>query len=266
MFKKLSQIYNLYKKYSSKELVHYAAGLSFYTVLSLIPLLLIMFSLFTQMPSFDEQILKIKNFVFESLLPSHQETISEYIEKFLENSSNLGVVSFVAVIITTLVFFDNYKYIVAKLTNTKLNHFWQDFSKYWTLITLAPFGLGISFYLSTNLQNLLDKTELTSWINFLSILPYLITWAIFGVVYKISINKITSNKFILISSFITSLVWNLSKFAFIKYTFYNKTYLSLYGSFSIILFFFLWIYISWIIFLYGFKIYLFLEESVKEQA
>ncbi|WP_304342593.1 YihY/virulence factor BrkB family protein, partial [Campylobacter ureolyticus] len=102
---------------------------------------------------------------------------------------------------------------------------------------------------------------LTKWINLAIFLPYIIIWAIFAIVYKISINKQTSNKFILFSSFITSLAWNGSKFAFIKYTFYNKTYTSIYGSFSILLFFLLWIYISWIIFLYGFKIYTILDEK-----
>lgn len=258
MIKNIIEIYN---KFRDKDLIHFAASLSFYTVLSIIPLLFLSLSLLSQMPSFQDQITKIKGFIFTSLLPSHQETLSQYIENFLSNSSNLSVLSFATIIFTTIVFFDNYKYIVRKLTKTDINNFWQDFSKYWTLITLAPFGLGISFYLSANFQILLNKTELTSWINFIAFVPYLIIWIIFAVVYKISINKNTSSKYIIFSSFITSIAWNISKFAFIKYTFYNKTYLNLYGSFSIILFFFLWIYISWIIFLYGFKIYTFLDEK-----
>lgn len=258
MIKKIKYFYN---KTYDKDLMHFAASLSFYTMLSIIPLLLLSFTIFTELPSFEEYLDRIKGFIFESLLPSHQEAISQYLEQFLSNSLNLGIIGFVAIIFSTTVFFDNYKYIVIKLTNCAPSSFWQDFSKYWTLITLAPLGLGLSFYLSAKFQILLNQTELTRWINLAMILPYIIIWMIFSIVYKISINKQTSNKFILIASFVTSLAWNISKFAFVQYTFYNKTYTSIYGSFSIILFFLLWIYISWIIFLYGFKIYTILDEK-----
>ncbi|MFC2748099.1 MAG: YhjD/YihY/BrkB family envelope integrity protein, partial [Campylobacter concisus] len=36
-----------------------------------------------------------------------------------------------------------------------------------------------------------------------------------------------------------------------------------YGSFSAVLFFFVWIYISWIIFLYGLKLCAYLSNSSK---
>ncbi|RUM45870.1 MAG: hypothetical protein DSY46_01585 [Hydrogenimonas sp.] len=46
----------------------------------------------------------------------------------------------------------------------------------------------------------------------------------------------------------------IGKNIFIYYTVHNKTYTTIYGSFSTLLFFMLWIYISWIIFLYGQKL------------
>ncbi|PSM51771.1 BrkB/YihY/UPF0761 family membrane protein, possible virulence factor [Campylobacter blaseri] len=259
---KISSLYkkskDFYSQIHDKELMHNAAGLSFYTILSIIPVLLLSLSIFTQMPSFDEYYGKIKEFIFSSLLPSHQDTISSYIEQFLSNSANLGILGFFAIIVATIMFFDNYNYVVNKIIGSKSRGFWQDFSKYWTLITLAPLGLGLSFYLTGKMQIMLNENEFTSWINILAIVPYLIIWAIFSVTYIISINTIIDIKKMLISSFIISIIWNISKIIFIKYAFYNKTYLSLYGSFSVILFFFLWIYVSWIIYLYGFKIYQFL--------
>ena len=38
-----------------------------------------------------------------------------------------------------------------------------------------------------------------------------------------------------------------------NYVIYNKTYTTIYGSLATLLFTFLWIYISWIIYLYGIK-------------
>jgi len=49
--------------------------------------------------------------------------------------------------------------------------------------------------------------------------------------------------------------------AFIFYVMHNKTYLSIYGSISTILFFFLWIYISWAIFLHGLRFCYLLDKD-----
>jgi len=56
------------------------------------------------------------------------------------------------------------------------------------------------------------------------------------------------------STYLTTLAITISKQIFIFYVFYNDIYRTLYGSFSIAIFFFLWIYISWVLVIYGFKL------------
>ncbi|QCD52330.1 MULTISPECIES: YihY family inner membrane protein [unclassified Campylobacter] len=246
-----------------KQLLHYASSLSFHTMLSIIPVLLISFSIFTQMPSFSVYYGKIKEFIFSSLLPSNQEMITEHIETFLQNSSALGVLGLGAIIFTSIMFFMDYEYVINKIMKSEGRNFWSSLSVYWTLITLAPIGLGLSFYLSNMLQNLLNSNSYTNWINFLSIFPYLIIWAIFCITYLISVSRPIAIRNALFSSFIASLIWYFGKNIFVFYAVNNKTYLSIYGSFSVVLLFFLWVYVSWIIFLYGVKLCSFLEQRDK---
>ena len=249
----LKEFLNLLPTLKDKELFHYASSLSFHTILSIIPILLISFSIFTKLPSFEDYYAKIQDFVFSALLPSNQELISNYLQNFLQNSGNLGMVGFVAMIFTSAMFFSDYEYVVLRVTRaSKRRGFWAALSSYWTLITLAPLGLAGSFYLSSLIQEMLNSNVITSSINFLSIVPYLI-----------SVNDEIKFKSALFSSFAASLVWYLGKSAFVYYVLYNKTYLSVYGSFSAVLFFFVWIYISWIIFLYGLKLCAYLSNSTK---
>ena len=72
-------------------------------------------------------------------------------------------------------------------------------------------------------------------------------------IIKLSVNRKIDNKAALISSFITLIVLSMTKNLFIYYVIYNKTYTTIYGSLATLLFTFLWIYISWIIYLYGIK-------------
>ncbi|NLC27488.1 MAG: hypothetical protein GX780_01795, partial [Campylobacteraceae bacterium] len=82
----LREGWTLAKGIKDKELMHYASSLSFHTMLSLIPVLLISLSIFTHLPSFENYYDKIKSFIFSSLLPSQQDTIANYIETFLSNT------------------------------------------------------------------------------------------------------------------------------------------------------------------------------------
>ncbi len=251
----------LMREINDKQLMQSASSLSFHTILSIIPILLISLSIFTKLPSFDTYYLKIKSFIFSSLLPSNQEAFSSYIEQFLANTVSMGVFGFVVVLFTSAMFFKEYQYTINRMLNTSSRSFWDSLSSYWTLITLAPLGLGVSFYISSYVQNLLNSSEYTSWINFLAFLPYLIIWGLFFATYMISASIRLNPKSVGIASFVVSLVWYGCKNLFIYYAFYNKTYMSIYGSFSVAIFFLVWIYISWIIFLYGVKLCGFLNEE-----
>ena len=254
------------KAFFDDKLSYYSASLSFYTLFSIVPLLIIILSILTHLPIFDSIYKNIEAIIFANLMPTNSKEILTYINSFVKNSGKLGIVGVIYILFTSMMFFKNYDYIVNDIFESKPRGFWSSLSIYWTLITLTPIMLVLSFYLSMQMQLLLNKNSLTSWIEIITILPFTIIWLIFFITYKISANREVSNNSALISSFITSLVWYLAKIGFIFYVLHNKTYLSIYGSLSILLFFFLWIYISWGIFLYGLKFCYILDrdEEINE--
>jgi membrane protein len=245
------------------DIPYFAASLSFYTIFTLIPLLLVSFSIIVRLPNFSTQYEKIKHFIFSNIMPAQQETVAQYIDTFLANTSRLGTIGFLFIVGASIMFFQNYEYIVAKIFRTRQKGFWSALTTYWTLITLGPMALAASIYLSVRVQKLLDSTEVTSHIDFLALFPYLIIWALFFVTYKISTTVPIRLKAAVISSFFASLIWYLGKSLFIYYTVHTHTYATVYGSFSVLLFFMLWIYVSWIIFLYGQKLCYLLNQPQK---
>jgi len=226
----------------------FASSLSFYTIFSIIPILLVSFTIYLKFTSFDHNLLK--DFILGNLIPSKQAQITHYIDQFLANSSKLGTVGALFIIFASLMFFQNYEYVVNKIFHTKPKSIFKAISTYWTLVTLTPIALAISIYTLTKIQNYINSP----YVDLLAIFSYLIIWALFFVNYLISINRKMSLRSVAISSFAASMIWYISKLVFVYYILYNKTYATLYGSFSTILFFFLWIYISWMIYLYGLKL------------
>jgi membrane protein len=246
-------IRDFFKDLFDDKLGHYASSLSWSTLFSIIPLLVIFLSIFTQMPLFEDMYDKVEKLIFSNLLPTDSKMIMEYINTFMENSDKLGYVGAFYVTFAAIMFFKNYDYIVNDIFDTPSRTLLQAIKTYLLLIIILPILMALSFFISSFIQGYLDKTSLTSFIHLYSFLPYFIVWMMFYVAYQLSANVHIEVSAALISSFIASLVWYMSKSAFVFYVVHNKTYESVYGSISTILFFFLWIYISWAIFIHGLK-------------
>jgi len=235
------------------KLGHYASSLSWSTLFSIIPLLVILLFVFTTLPIFDSVYHQIEKLIFSNLMPTDSKEVMDYINTFMENSDRLGFVGAFYVIFAAIMFFKNYDYIVNDIFNVPTRTIWGAIKTYLLLLFIIPTMIGGSFYLSTFIQSYLDKNSITSVIHLYTFLPYFIVWMMFYVAYQLSANIRIDISAAMISSFIASLVWYLSKSAFVFYVVHNKTYTSIYGSISTLLFFFLWIYISWAIFLHGLK-------------
>ena len=268
----MQNIHRLYRhvklfivSFIDKDLSFFAASLSFYTIFTLIPLLLIILTLFTSMPSFSDYYLKIQDFIFSNLMPVNSEALMVHINNFLQNSVEMSMISFVVVIISSLLFFQNFEYIANKIFHAKKRGIWESVTTFWTLLTLTPIGLGVSFYITGYVASLMQNSEYTAGINILPFVPYIIIWALFFLIFQISANTKIYAKASLISSFITSIVFSIAKNGFIYYVFYNKSYATMYGSFSIVMFLFLWIYASWVIFIYGLKLCYMIDRFYKNK-
>ncbi len=257
-FKRLLKNYYIFLRDFFSDLLddkigHYASSLSWSTLFSIIPLLVILLWVFTTLPVFESVHSQIETLIFANLMPTDSKEVMSYINTFMENSHKLGYVGVFYVTFAAVMFFKNYDYIVNDIFDTPKRNILSALKTYILLIIIIPLIMGASFYLSTVMQSYLDKSDITSTIHLFYFLPYLMVWTVFYILYQYSANTRVTLSAAMISSFITSLIWYLSKNAFVFYVVHNKTYASVYGSISTMLFFFLWIYISWAIFLHGLK-------------
>ncbi len=241
----------------------YASSLSFYTIFTVVPLLIISLSLIANVPVFEEQYARIQVFIFDNIMPVHTDAIAHYFESFFQNSVQLGVLGFVTMVVSSMLFFQNFEQIAEKIYKAPQRHFWDAVTTYWTLITLAPIVLIASMSLRAYIQASFDNILI---VTLLSVFPFLMLWGIFFVIYKIAINADVPTRSAAISSFIVAVVWGIAKNSFVQYVFFNQTYTTMYGSFSSLVFFFLWIYVSWIIVIYGMKLCYLMNRACKGQS
>ncbi len=247
MHKRLQGIIQFFKE---DETPYHAAALSFFTLFSITPTLLILLSVPGFFPELAELFSGMREFIFELLIPTHRAVIQDYLSQFFTNSSGMGTVGLGYILITSLLFFRNYEFVVNRIFGTEIRNILGGLKIFTILVILSPLALVFSLTLSAEVQRLLVwmGAEGADTSGFLS---FGIVWLLFGVNYSVAPNRDMPLKPVLITSLLASLIWYMGKSLFVYYILHNTTYVTLYGSLSVLIIFFLWVYISWMIFLYG---------------
>lgn len=251
----------LYRFFKTDDTLDEAASLSFYTIFAVIPTLLIALSLVTKIEGADVIVNRVNNFLVANLLPVNQEAVLNYVNEFIANSAQIGVMGVIFVIVTSVFFFMDYEYIINKVYKTEIRNYFKAIFIYLLLTVLFPIMLAFTFYISDEFRLFIASHSSFKDVDTNSLLSYLIVWSMFFVSYKISPNKEIRTRAVLISSLVASFVWTGAKNLFIYYAIYNTNYVSLYGHVSILMLFMLWVFVSWIIFIYGLKFCKYLEEG-----
>jgi membrane protein len=243
--KELSKkLYDITSDFFDDDTLYYAASLSFFTIFALLPILALLIVIGSYLDFFNQYIDLLMKYLLETLNPTHSEKFITSIKDFLSNLSSLGNIGLIYVIIVVSIFVNDYEYIVNKIHQTQKRPIFRAIFIYTILIIFLSIIFGV-FKLVLSLYSS-DTFE--------TITTFILGWSIFAIFFKISINKKLHIKPVLYSTFVTIVTLNITKNIFIYYVIYNKAYTTIYGSFSTLMFFFLWLYISWIIYLYGIKL------------
>ncbi len=261
--KKYDSIYNyfshIWHKFTDNDRIfHYAASLSFYNIFSIIPAFLMFFSLFSLFPTFQNQIQTLKKIILDNILPDNANEVSNIIDGFLLNGKEMGFVGFLISLISSFIFFRNFDDISARIFIAKKRGYFDSFIIYWLLITLIPMFLATSIYFNTTISNIYSNAVISKLYSFM---PILIALLIFSILFRVAANKPLRLFVLLISSAIGAMVWYGLKIGFFYYMTYNKFYSNIYGSVSIIMFAFLWIYVSWLVILFCMQFCKYLDDK-----
>lgn len=226
-------------------------------------MLIIILTIFANLPLFSYQVANLEDFIFSSFIPVYANSIQEYMQTFIENSIHLSLLGGISIIIASILFFLDYEYIVNQIFKSKARGFFHGLFIYITLLFLVPAVLMFSIYLSYKITLFFNTYSVYIMVYPLKLLPYILIWALFFTLYKVSANTNITTKAALISSFVVAIIWNSVKYGFVYYALLNQTYSTLYGSFSILLFFFLWIYVSWLVIIYGLRLCYLIDRIYK---
>lgn len=245
-----------------------ASALAFTTLLALVPLLIVIFSILAAFPVFNHVSAQLQHFVFQNFVPSSGAVIENYISRFQQDAHELPIFSFLFLLVTAWLLLADMESHLNAVLRIKKNKDKEEFITpkrhlilslltHWGILICGPVFICASVFLSSYL-NYFDWLNLKAerWIY---LLPFLCTFLAFIFLYLV----IPAFRVNVIDAFwgglTGSLLFELSKYGFKLYLHYFPTYSILYGALSVIPVFLVWIYIAWSIFLLG-------AEVIKARA
>jgi len=236
-----------------------AMALAFKTLLSLAPLLAVLFSILKALGVHN----RMEPVLAEALTPLGEKgrEITGYLIGFVDKMSAgaLGTVGLVALFITVLSLMDSIE--------EGFNHIWRvrlartltrKFSDYLSAILVGPVLVFAAVTITATLQNSTIVRALLSLeavgkllLICLQVVPYVTLWGAFTFVYVFIPNTRVRLRSAAVGGVIAAILWQSVGWGFARFVASSTQYYAIYSSFAILLLFLLWLYIGWVIVLLG---------------
>ena len=265
----LRMLYVLVRDLARGQLSLRAASLSYTTLLSLVPLLAVSFSVLQAFGVYNQLEPLLLQFL-EPLGPKGAE-IGERIVSFVSNM-RVGVLGSVGL---AMLF-----YTVISLVNKierSFNHIWRvkenrtfgrRFSDYLSIILIGPVlmfsavGLSASLMSTTLVQQLLTIEPFGTALYVAGrIVPKLLFILAFAFIYTFIPNTRVKPAAALGGALLASILWQLAGWGFASFVASSTKYAAIYSSFAILVTFLIWLYLNWLIVLVGAQAAFYLQNS-----
>ena len=243
-----------------------AAALTFTTVLSLVPLLAVAFSIAKGFGVQNTQFMKSILLQFMG-----KEDVVEVIIGYINNTNvrSLGMIGVGFLFFTVISLLGTVEKSFNSIWGVKTQrNLWRKFSDYLTVILICPLMLIIAMSATASVQSsaLVQKVLSMSvfsmlYLVLLKMLPFITNWLALIFVYTFMPNTKVRFGAALVGAVVAGTIWQLTQWGYIEYQASFKSYNAIYGSFAQVPLFLLWMYISWIIVLLGAEICFALQHA-----
>lgn len=232
-----------------------AAALTYMSLFALVPLMTVLYTMASAVPSFQGLEVQIEAFLFDNLVPETSSDIQDYLSDFSRQAKNLTGFGIGFLVITAVLMLRNIEKAFNQIWRTGANRsHLSSFLLYWAVLSLAPVTLGLALGISTYLSSFadivvsVDITGLGAYL--LKLAPIMLNAAAFTLVYAAVPNCRVPFRHALIGGLAASIAFNVARALFTKMV-VGSSYTFIYGAFAAVPLFLLWIFLSWNIVLMG---------------
>ncbi len=228
-----------------------AAALTYQTLFAIVPLLTLMYTVFSMFEAFSDLGVVVEEFVFSNVVPENIAMVQGYLRSFSDQARQLSLPSVIVLAATAAL-------MLATIEKT-LNEIWgvreprhglQRLWVYWAVLTLGPLLVGCGLAVSTYVFSMPLISDVTGSTGLLSVVPFILGAAFLTLIYLAVPNCNVPVKYAAIGGTLAAVIFESAKYLFASLV--ARTDIAvIYGTFAAAPLLLMWIYLCWTILLIG---------------
>jgi membrane protein len=220
----------------------------------LVPLITVALALSSAFPVFDQAMDALGRFVASQLLPEGSARVTRQIGAFADSAARVTAVGLVFLVIVALMLMLTVDEVLNRIFRVQRRRpLGQRLVVYWAVLTLGPVLIGTSLSITSFLVGsslgMLDLGALAKAA--LGLLTFLFTCAALTMLYLVVPFRRIEVRHALAGGIVAGVIFELAQRGFALYIAKFPSYTLIYGAFAAFPIFLLWLYLSWVVVLFG---------------
>ncbi|MBS2025223.1 MAG: YihY family inner membrane protein, partial [Deltaproteobacteria bacterium] len=247
-----------------------ASALTYLTLVSLVPLLAVIYAVLDVFTGQDALRVTLSNWVNGQLGVGAGAAITTRLDEFIAHANvrALGAIGFSALLVSVILLLWSIESAFNHIYDVKRPRTVIDrLLKYWSFLTLGPAFLALSISLTFRISSQQSGHGHEGHSEILHVLTAVsavaITYVSLGFLYKVLPNARVSFSAAAFAAFVAGTLWELAKFGFAVASTRMVQLNKIYGSLAVLPIVLMWVYISWMITLIGCRLCFAMDESAK---
>ncbi|MEY2341316.1 YihY/virulence factor BrkB family protein [Acidithiobacillus sp. IBUN Pt1247-S3] len=229
-----------------------ASLLAYTTLLAIVPLLAVIFSLWNIIGFAEDKRRLIDRYVFQSFLPQVGDTVIHWLNLLASRGASLGWYGVIGLLFTALLLIHEIERHFNAIWGEKVLVHWLRPLRYIFLLILGPIASAVLILSLGPVQHWLARVGV--WPVFPEqlndLIAFVVEVVIFWVLYRVLPAAHVDMADALLGALTAALLLSLAKFLLTLYIRYSITE-SLYGALGLLPVFLLWLYLTWLAVLFG---------------
>jgi membrane protein len=233
-----------------------ASALTYTTLLSLVPLLALMFAVLKGLGVQNE----LEPLLLKNLAVGGGTVVTKIVE-YINNTNvaRLGTFGLIFLVLTVLTLLSNIEKTFNRVWGVQETRpLLRRFTDYFSVVTIGPLFLVLAISMTSTLrsqqlvQSLLDQQYIgEALLSLFEVLPFMIMWLVFAGLYLFMPNVKVNLRAALIGGVFGGTLWQVSQWGYLNFQVGVARYNAIYGTMAALPILMVWLYLSWMIVLLG---------------
>jgi len=244
-----------------------AGSLTYTTLLALVPLVAVVLAIASPFPVFDRAMNALGRFITANLLPDGGAVVTRQVGAFAAKASQLTRVGIAFLVVTAFLLMNTIDGALHRIFRVhRRRALLRRLLVYSAVLTFGPILIGAGLWMTTQLV-----VDSVGWLELdeggravLRLLPFIYTCVALTLLYVLVPNRRVGLARAASGGIIAGVLFEFAKRGFGLYLAHFPTYTMIYGALAVVPLLLIWMYLSWVIVLFGATLTASLLERVPQ--